>query len=236
MRIAISGCASSGKTTTIQHFLQKWTGYDLINSDYRKIIKNNTHSKNTTPKLQREILDILCKEAEPYTLHQNVIFDRCPIDNLVYSMWCYGNGVKGFDEKFIEESILKVRKGMNYFDVVFICTRDIMFPIENNGIRETDKKYVEETDNLFKAIISKYKKGAEELPFLEKDNSPAIIDIYGQPHERIAQIALYVTEDGNMYGEEESLIDIDKMSEMQRLLGEQKEELQKEKTPIFSIK
>lgn len=236
MRIAISGCASSGKTTTIQHFLQKWPNYTLINSDYRKIIKDKKHSKNTTPKLQKEILDILCKEAEPYTLHQNVIFDRCPIDNLVYSMWCYGNGIKGFTDKFIEESILKVRKSMNYFDVIFICTRDLMPPIESNGIRETDKKYVEETDNLFKAILSKYKKGAENLPFLEKDNSPAIIDIYGQPHERIAQIALYVTEEGGMYGEEESLIDIDKMAEMRKLLGEQKEELQKEKMPILHIK
>jgi predicted ATPase len=236
MRIAISGCAASGKTTTIQHFLQKWPNYTLINSDYRKIIKDKKHSKNTTPKLQREILDILCKEAEPYTLHQNVIFDRCPIDNLVYSMWCYGNNVKGFDDKFIEESILKVRKSMSYFDVVFICTRDIMPPIESNGVRETDKEYVEETDNLFKAILSKYKKGAETLPFLEKDNAPAIIDIYGQPHERIAQIALYVTEEGGMYGENESLLELDKLAEMEKLLREQKEAYKQEKMPIFGIK
>jgi predicted ATPase len=236
MRIAISGCAASGKTTTIQHFLQKWPNYTLINSDYRKIIKDKKHSKNTTPKLQREILDILCKEAEPYTLHQNVIFDRCPIDNLVYSMWCYGNNVKGFDDKFIEESILKVRKSMSYFDVVFICTRDIMPPIESNGVRETDKEYVEETDNLFKAIVSKYKKGTETLPFLEKDNSPAIIDIYGQPHERIAQIALYVTEEGGMYGENESLLELDKLAEMEKLLREQKEAYKQEKMPIFGIK
>jgi predicted ATPase len=236
MRIAISGCAASGKTTTIQHFLQKWPNYTLINSDYRKIIKDKKHSKNTTPKLQREILDILCKEAEPYTLHQNVIFDRCPIDNLVYSMWCYGNNVKGFDDKFIEESILKVRKSMSYFDVVFICTRDIMPPIESNGVRETDKEYVEETDNLFKAIVSKYKKGTETLPFLEKDNSPAIIDIYGQPHERIAQIALYVTEEGGMYGENESLLELDKLAEMEKLLREQKEAFTQEKTPIFGVK
>jgi predicted ATPase len=236
MRIAISGCAASGKTTTIQHFLQKWPNYTLINSDYRKIIKDKKHSKNTTPKLQREILDILCKEAEPYTLHQNVIFDRCPIDNLVYSMWCYGNNVKGFDDKFIEESILKVRKSMSYFDVVFICTRDIMPPIESNGVRETDKEYVEETDNLFKAILSKYKKGAETLPFLEKDNAPAIIDIYGQPHERIAQIALYVTEEGGMYGENESLLELDKLAEMEKLLREQKEAFTQEKTPIFGVK
>jgi hypothetical protein len=236
MRIAISGCAASGKTTTIQHFLQKWPSYSLINSEYRKLIKDNNHSKNTTSKLQGEILDILVKECEPYTLHQNVIFDRCPIDNLVYSMWCYGNNVEGFTDKFIEQSILKVRKAMQYFDVIFVCTRDLMPPIEDNGVREIDPKYVEETDNLFKAIINKYKKGAEELPFFEKNNAPAIIDIYGQPHERLAQIAMYVTEDGNMYGEDQSLINLDELGEMNKLVREQQDALKNEKTPIFGIK
>jgi hypothetical protein len=236
MRIAISGCAASGKTTTIQHFLQRWPSYSLINSEYRTLIKDKKHSKETTPKLQSEILDILSKECEPYTLHQNVIFDRCPIDNLVYSMWCYGNNVKGFTDKFIEESILKTRKAMQYFDVIFICTRDLMPPIEDNGVREIDPKYVEETDNLFKAIINKYKKGAEELPFFEKNNAPAIIDIHGQPHERLAQIAMYVTEDGNMYGEDQSLINLDEFGEMTKLVREQQDALKNEKTPIFGIK
>jgi len=236
MRISISGCAASGKTTTIQHFLQRWPNYSLINSEYRKLIKDKKHSKETTPKLQSEILDILSKECEPYTLHQNVIFDRCPIDNLVYSMWCYGNNVKGFTDKFIEESIIKTRNAMQYFDVIFICTRDLMPPIEDNGVREIDPKYVEETDNLFKAIINKYKKGAEELPFFEKNNAPAIIDIHGQPHERLAQIAMYVTEDGNMYGEDQSLINLDELGEMTKLVREQQDALKNEKTPIFGIK
>ena len=200
------------------------------------MIKDKKHSKETTPKLQSEILDILSKECEPYTLHQNVIFDRCPIDNLVYSMWCYGNNVKGFTDKFIEESIIKTRKAMQYFDVIFICTRDLMPPIEDNGVREIDPKYVEETDNLFKAIINKYKKGAEELPFFEKNNAPAIIDIHGQPHERLAQIAMYVTEDGNMYGEDQSLINLDELGEMTKLVREQQDALKNEKTPIFGIK
>jgi len=235
MRIAFSGAACTGKSTIIQHFLQKWPKYKLVNSNYRKLIKKKNHSKNTTPKLQEEILDILCAEAEPYTLHQNVVFDRCPLDNLIYSMWCYANNVKGFDDKFIENSLFKVRKSMAHLDIIFICTRDLMPPIENNGIREVDTKYVEEIDNLFKAILKKYKKGAEELPFFEKDNAPAIIDIYGQPHERMAQISMYVTDDGNMYGEDQSLLDINELGEMQKLLYEQKEALKDEKTPIIKI-
>jgi hypothetical protein len=237
MRIAVSGCSASGKTTTIQNFLQKWPSYSLINSNYRKLINKKNHSKNTTAKMQRDILDILCKECEPYTLQQNVIFDRCPIDNLVYSIWCHENGIEGFDDRFIEDSLFRVRESMKNFDIIFICTRDLMDPIiEDNDIRETDIKYIEEIDNIFKAIIKKYKTGAEHLPFFEKDNAPAIIDIYGSPHERIAQISMYVTEEGGMYGDDESLIDINELAEMNKLVREQKEELQKEKTPIIFTK
>jgi hypothetical protein len=235
MRIAFSGAACTGKSTIIQHFLQKWPNYKLINSDYRKLIKKKNHSKNTTVELQEKILDILCSEVKPYTLHENVVFDRCPLDNLIYSMWCSANNVKGFDDKFIENSLYKVRESMSCFDIIFICTRDLMPPIEKNGIREIDPKYVEEIDNIFKAIIKKYKDTPDKLPFLKKDDSPAIIDIYGQPFERIAQIAMYITEDGDMFGEKESLLDINELTEMQKLLYEQKEALNDEKTPIIKI-
>jgi hypothetical protein len=47
---------------------------------------------------------------------------------------------------------------------------------------------------------------------------------------------MYVTEDGDAYGEDQSLIDLDELSEMQKLLYEQKEALKDEKSPIFVIK
>lgn len=235
MRIAISGAAGTGKTTTIQHFLQKWPNYNLVKSDYRKLIKKKNHSKNTTPKLQKEILDILCKEESQYTFSQKIVYDRCSLDNIVYSMWAYGKEKKGFSEKFVEDSILKVRNSMRNLDVVFICTRDFMPPIEENGVRDTDPEFVDETNNIFKAIVEKFKKGVDELPFFEKDNAPAIIDIYGQPHERMAQMAMYVTEEGDAYGEDQSLIDINELSEMQQLIREQKETLTGEKNPIIGL-
>jgi hypothetical protein len=235
MRIAISGAACTGKSTTIQHFLQKWPNYNLIKSDYRNLIKDKKHSKNTTAKLQKQILDILCKEGKEYTHSQKVIFDRCSLDNLVYSMWAYGKGKKGFTDKFIEDSILEVRESMKHLDIIFVCTRDFMPPIEENGIRETNQEFVDETNNLFKAIIDKFKNGIDELPFFDKNDAPAIIDIYGQPHERIAQIAMYVTEEGDAYGEDQSLIDINELSEMQKLIQEQKETLTQEKNPIIGL-
>jgi hypothetical protein len=233
MRIAFSGTSCSGKSTTIQHFLQKWPTYSLVKSDYRKLVKKKKHSKNTTPKLQKEILDILCTESDKFTAHEKVIYDRCPLDNLVYTMWCYGKGMKGFTEKVMEYTLYKVRQSMQNLDVIFLCTRDLMPPIQSNGIREIDANYIDEIDNIFKAILNKYKKGADSLPFFDKDNAPAIIDIHGEPFERIAQIAMYVTEDGDAYGEDQSLIDINELAEMNKLLREQKEATAQENKSII---
>ena len=236
MRIAFSGTSCSGKSTTIKHFLEKWPTYSLVKSGYRDLVKDNKHSKDTTPKLQKEILDILCAESDKFTAHEKVIYDRCPLDNLVYTMWCYGKGISGFTENDMEYALFKVRQSMKNFDVIFLCTRDLMPPIQSNGIREVDAEYVGEIDNIFKAILSKYKKGTDALPFFDKDDAPAIIDIHGEPHERIAQIAMYVTEEGDAYGEDQSLIDINKLSEMQRLIDEQKDEFDKAEKPIIITK
>jgi hypothetical protein len=122
---------------------------------------------------------------------------------------------------------------MQNFDVIFLCTRDLMPPIQSNGIREIDANYIDEIDNIFKAILNKYKKGADSLPFFDKDNAPAIIDIHGEPFERIAQIAMYVTEDGDAYGEDQSLIDINELAEMNKLLREQKEATAQENKSII---
>jgi predicted ATPase len=240
MRIAFSGAACTGKTTTIQAFLQKWPNYKLIDSDYRKVVKESKkHSKRATPKSQREILDILCKEGSPYTLHDKVVYDRCAIDNLVYSLWSHGNGVKGFTEKFIAETIEKVRESMRNLDIIFVSTRDKMPPvIEQNGVRETDYKYIDETNNIFKAIAETAQTGITVSPFFPKDDSPAVILLDGTTDERIEQIGLYVTSDGDLYGEEKSILDPEEIDKMYRLLADQKDILtdeQKEKLGLLDF-
>lgn len=240
MRIAFSGAACTGKTTTINAFLERWENYKLIKSEYREIIKKSKkHSKTTTPKNQLDILNALCRETEPYTLHDNVCFDRCPLDNLVYSLWSHGNNKKGFTEKFITETIHKVKDSMRNLDIIFISTRDLMPPfVEDNGIRETDFKFITETDNLFKAIAKQAQTEIAKSPFFPKDDSPAVIEIHGTTDERIAQIALYVTPEGNAYGEEQSILNMDELNKMYSILEDQKESLsleQKQKLGILDI-
>jgi hypothetical protein len=237
MRIAFSGAACTGKTTTLNAFLQQWPQYTLIKSDYRQIIKKSgKHSKKATTKSQKEILDVLVKESSAFTFHDKVCYDRCALDNLVYTLWSHGKEVRGFNDKFVAETIAGVKEAMKSIDVIFVFTRDLMpDEVESDGVRETDPAFVGETDNIFKAILKQAQLDIGKSPFFPKDNSPAVIDIHGTTEERLAQISLYVTPEGGAYGEEQSILNIDEMAKMNSLISDQKEELISEKKQKFGI-
>lgn len=228
MRISFSGAACTGKTTTLKAFLNKWPSYKTPDASYRSLIKENKHSKETDKKTQQAILDFMVKQQKTYTLHDNIVYDRCPLDNIVYSIWAFEKNKKGFNDEFINQSIEKVQEGMRSLDIIFLMTRDLMGPIENNMIRETDSEYILETDNIFKAI-NKQIQTTGASPFFPQNDSPALIEITGTVEERIEQISMYVTAEGNMYGEDQSLINIDEINKMERLIRDQKDFLKKEK-------
>lgn len=227
MRIAFSGAACTGKTTTLNAFLQRWPQYKIPQPSYRSLIVEGNHSKKTSKKLQHDILEFMLKQQGEFTPHDRVVYDRCPIDNLVYTMWSYDKNKKGFNDKYVQDSMALVGKGMRSLDIIFLMTRDLMGPIEVNSKREADPDYIQETDNIFKAIAKQYTEG--KCVFFPPNDSPALIEISGTVEERIEQIAMYVTEDGNMYGEEQSLINTEEIQKMESLLRTQKELLQKDK-------
>jgi len=229
MRIAFSGAACTGKTTTIEAFLRKWPNYKFIQSNYRSLIKKTKkHSRNNSKKNQEQILDIMVAETMQFTAHDKVVFDRCPLDNVIYSMWCYDKGMKGFTEKFIQESIQKVRESMRHLDIIFLCTRDLMPPVVPNGIRDTDTTYIEEINNLFKSTLKQVQRGVEYSPFFPAGDSPGFIDIHGTTEERLAQISLYVTSDGDAFGEDQSLVNMNELNDMYRILMDQKDAAKEE--------
>jgi len=227
MRIAFSGAACTGKTTTISAFLQRWPQYKIPQPTYRSLIVENNHSKKTSKKIQRDILEFMIQQQNNFTPHDKVVYDRCPLDNLVYTMWSYDKNKKGFNDKYVQDSMSLVGKGMRTLDIIFLMTRDLMGPIEENNKREADPEYIQETDNIFKAIARQYTEG--RCVFFPPNDSPALIELSGTVEERIEQIAMYVTDDGNMYGEEQSLINTEEIQKMENLLRTQKELLQKDK-------
>lgn len=227
MRIAFSGAACTGKSTTLNAFLKRWPTYKLPQPTYRSLIQENNHSKKTDKKLQKAILDFMLNQQKQFTAHDKVVYDRCGLDNIVYTLWCHEKNKKGFNRQFVDGCIEVVRESMRHLDIIFLSTRDLMGPIEDNNNRETDPSFIMETDNIFKAIQTQLTTTGS--PFFPPNDSPALIELTGTTEERMEQISMYVTTDGDMYGEEQSLVNMDEIAKMERLLREQKGIAAKEK-------
>ena len=204
MRIAICGTANIGKSTLIQDFLQEWDMYGREVKTYRDVLteKGLPHSKNTTKESQKAILDYMVETLKEFKEGDKVIFDRCPLDNLVYSMWAMSQEDNDIDEDFVDECIPIVSDALKNLDFIFFIpvTKHNEIEIEENGDRETDKQYIQEIDSFFKVLQRHYHEHPQDNPFFPRDDSPALIEVFGTKQERIQMIKLYLDIDGDLIG------------------------------------
>ena len=207
MRITLSGTAGQGKTTLLEAFVNKWDMYETPEVTYRSLIKPGKHSKSTNKETQWAILNQMIDQIEKYSAEDNVIFDRGPIDNLIYSMWSYHKGESDIDELFVEKCIPVVRESMKLLDIIFYIplTNASESTIDDDGTREIDIEYVREIDNFFKAIHKNWMNGDER--FFPKEDRAAMIEIFGTTEERLTMLGMYLDADGEEYGEEDTLVD-----------------------------
>jgi len=205
MKIAVIGTQNTGKSTYINDFLKKWTMYKTPDTSYRDLIKekNLPHSKNGNEDSQKLIMDCLIDQTIEYSKQDYVILDRCVLDVLAYSTWlCLNDKVS---EKFLDQQRILVRETLKLYDVLFfIPLTKAAIEIENNGTRNIDPIYREEIDNIFKAFQESYHRGDGRI--FPKDDTPAVIEIFGSPEERIKLTEFYVNQDGKGYGEDDNLL------------------------------
>lgn len=213
MRIAVTGTANVGKSTFIKDFVKNWSGiYKTPDTTYRDIVvsKGLKHSKNTCMDTQQEILDFMIDQQMKYTRDDCVILDRCPIDNLVYSIHSYDKQNSDIDEEFIEKCIPLVKEGMRFLDILFYIPYDKNIAIEDDGTRETDRDYIIEVDNILRQI--EHQSLQPSSVFFHTDDRPAIIKITGDRKERIKQASLYINDEGGTYNEEDTDIDWEELA------------------------
>jgi hypothetical protein len=230
MRIAISGTANTGKTTLIKHFLSTWSQYKTPDKTYRDILKENklNHSTKSTVKTQFSILDFMVNQLKTYTKNDKVIYDRCPLDNLVYSLWCNEKGVEGFDSDFIRMTAYLTRESMRDLDIIFLLKYDDTIPIVDDGVREVDVNFIQEIDALFSAMHDQYANNIQLDKFFPKDDSPAIIELPTDMSERISLISEYVDINGDLPGEDQSIFNPENLSILEKLVQQQKAALKQD--------
>ena len=204
MRIAISGTGNQGKSTLINDFLQEWPNFKTESSTYRAklVAEKLPHSKAATKDTQWKILNHMIDEMQTFGSEDNIIMDRCPIDNLIYSLWCFEKGIGDIDKEFIDKCIPLVCESMRNLDIIFFIpiTKAAPVAIEEDGVRETDEVYIKEIDNIFKMIGAQHHENNGRNPFFPKDDAPGWIEVFGDRQTRVAMIKQYLDADGDLIG------------------------------------
>ncbi len=203
MKIAFMGTQCNGKSTLIKGFLKKWPMYKEVKSSYRKLIKTNKvqHNEEGTEESQKVILNAIIDDTQHAIAKGDefLVFDRCVIDNIVYSLWLNEKG-KVSDE-FIMDTKRVAYEAIKAFDIIFyIPLREEITIVPKKG-RALDPVYRQEIDNLFRAVVGTYEKSAGI--FFPKEDCPAVITLEGPPDLRIEQIPMYIKPSGKFFDEED---------------------------------
>ena len=217
MRIAFSGTGNSGKSTMVKSFLHTWEQYETPEKTYRDILKeeNLTHSTETTTETQNKILNFMIDQVSGYSKGDKVIFDRCPLDNLAYTIWCNEKKKDEFTREFVTKQINLMKESMRSLDIIFLCRFDVNQKVQDDGFRETNVEFILEIDNIFNSFFQQYSQNPEADIFFPKGDSPAIIELPHNAQERIDLVHQYVGDDGTLIDDEPSILgDVDKLESL----------------------
>ena len=242
MRVAFSGTGNSGKTTLLKSFLYTWTGYTTPDRTYRNMLEEEKlpHSSNLTTTTQESILNFMIDQIQSTSKDETIAFDRCPLDAIAYSMWGHEKGVEGFTKELVTKQIKLMRESMRSLDIIFLCRFDPGQVVQDDGFRDTDKDFIVEVDNIFYSLYRQYTEHPEADIFFPKGDSPCIILLPDKGQERIDLIGQYITPEGGMYGDEESIFSPKNLNELEELVKQQQaaheaEEKEKELKKRFGL-
>ncbi|MBC8416856.1 AAA family ATPase [bacterium] len=229
MRIAVSGTTKTGKSCYIEDFLDIWSDYKVPDKSYRDVVGDSELLREgaTTKDVQQKILDHMCAEHKKYTPTSKVVFDRCPLDNLAYTIWAYDKGK--VDEDFVGKTVEAVKEAMTLVDIIFFFPVSKTSPVDYK-FTEEQAIFRSEVDNIFKQLYNQWMNNPK-CGFFDPRDKPAIIEIFGTRQQRVTLTRMYLNDSGDPIDATPTLESLSEMSDMQRLAEEVGEAAKDEKQP-----
>lgn len=177
MRIAVIGPQNTGKSTFINDFLTEFPHYKTQNKTYRDVIEKHGLSINQLTGIdsQKAIRDFMYSQIKENRNH-DFIFDRCLIDNYVYTYVKYEQGE--ISKKFVEETEEMLLGSLKFIDVYFFIPTSASIALVNDGTRDIDTLYIDVVNNNFLKILFE----------LSKKHNINIKVISGTREDRIKQV------------------------------------------------
>jgi len=222
MRISFSGTANVGKTTLVKAFLQRWSMFSTPVKTYRDIIKDSglQHSSSTTAETQLLILDFMTATLEENKDEKYVVYDRCPLDNLAYSLHAAEKDL--ISEEVLGITVDIVRRSLKNLDIIFWLKYDPAIKIVDDGTRDTNLNYIREIDDIFAGLYEQYSDHLGNTPFFIAEDCPAIIPVdMTNLDDRIAWIGEFIDQKGNLIETGESVLDPKNLEMMEQMLKDQ---------------
>ena len=223
MRICVTGTDGIGKSTFINDMISKWSTYTSPVYSYHEEL-DDLRDGNFTKDKQQLIFDSINETLKQYGKNDNVVYDRGPIDCLVYAL--YGNNLNtSCDDEFIESLMEQVKNSLRMIDLMFFIpiTKTSTIDIEANA-KEKDADYITsdfivEIDNIFKSIYNHW--DLKNVPYVIYDDKPHVLEIFGSPEERLHIAQMYINPQGDMYGESNILTpqEIDELEQLNKKFG-----------------
>ncbi len=151
MRIAVVGPQNTGKSTFIQDFLKAFPQFSTPAESYRDVVRKHNLQINqlTGTEAQRHIREFMREQIG--SAPDNTIFDRCLIDNYMYSRFGHAKG--NVDEAFLKESRDIMRETAGQIDLYLFIPSALSIPLVNDALRDTDPAYVDTVNRMCTQII-----------------------------------------------------------------------------------
>lgn len=237
MRIAISGAANTGKSTLHKAFLRRWPMFSFPSKTYRDVISENglQHSSNTSEETQLIILNWMMEEQDKYPKGSKVVYDRCPWDNLAYSL--QGNSLGKISDEVTAAIISFVKESMKGLDIIFWIPFNDKIKIVDDSLRDTNVSYIKQTDKIFEELFNQYSNDLENDVFYPKEDSPAIIKLEGDTvDDRLFYISQFIDRNGDLIEDETSILDPQNVDLLEQMIKDQSGQLAKDEELMDLIK
>ena len=152
MRIAVIGPQNTGKSTFIKDFLREFPHYVSPSETYRDLVesKNLEVNQKTSVESQKEIRDFMFGQLRHNTEY-NVIFDRCLIDNYVYTYVQYEKGL--IPKWFVDETESMMKDMLQNVDMYLFIPTAISIPLVDDGTRDIASEFIDIVNHHFLRIL-----------------------------------------------------------------------------------
>ena len=170
MKIGFCGTMSVGKTTLVNALkeLPQFEGYHFV-TERSEHLRDLGIPLNTDSTLKGQL--VFASERAIELIQENIITDRTIID--VMAFCSLSKSMSNAEKEHINGVLWHL---IGEYDIIFHIT-DLSIPIEDNGVRETDKNYRLEVHNKIDSIIGMFGGMAGK-----------VVRISGTTEERVEQV------------------------------------------------